>query len=416
MDLNHESIYTREYVDRCNQRWLDDYNVDGFRFDLAKGFTQTNSGNDVNLWGNYDASRIANLNHYLTAIRQSYPQAMNILELFSASAEERELTNNGFFVWNNMTGAYREGAKGNNTGSSNITSSYYPSRNLTVPNGVTYMESHDEERVVYDVLTNGRQALPGYTTRDSITAYDRMKLSGVFFLAVPGPKMIWQFGELGYPYSINACANGIPNNCRVDPKPVRWSYPRNPYRQGIYKVYQAMMQLVKTEPVFTSYTAYTQTLNTSPKRINFTHPQGNVVIVGNFNVTQATLASNLTAGRWYEFFSGDSIMSAGPSDQITLKPGEYRLYSQKRFFNPGQGLVLGLEDDVQQGQTSVYPNPTTGKVTVASRTDVRLTDVQGRVLQTVKPIHGEAHLDLTGMAPGLYLVHAQGQVQRIVKQ
>ena len=27
--------------------------------------------------------------------------------------------------------------------------------------------------------------------------------NAAFFLTVPGPKMIWQFGELGYDYSIN---------------------------------------------------------------------------------------------------------------------------------------------------------------------------------------------------------------------
>ena len=39
-DLNHESNYTKTYLDTVNYYWLNEYKVDGFRFDLAKGFTQ----------------------------------------------------------------------------------------------------------------------------------------------------------------------------------------------------------------------------------------------------------------------------------------------------------------------------------------------------------------------------------------
>jgi 1,4-alpha-glucan branching enzyme len=57
-DMNHESAYTKDYVDTINYYWLNEFKVDGFRFDLSKGFTQVNSGSDVGAWSNYDASRI----------------------------------------------------------------------------------------------------------------------------------------------------------------------------------------------------------------------------------------------------------------------------------------------------------------------------------------------------------------------
>ena len=64
-DMNHESLATRYFTSRVVEHWLTEYKMDGFRFDLSKGFTQTqtcdNSGNncDVGAMGNYDASRIA---------------------------------------------------------------------------------------------------------------------------------------------------------------------------------------------------------------------------------------------------------------------------------------------------------------------------------------------------------------------
>ena len=39
-DMNHESTSTQAYVDRVVSFWLEEYHVDGYRYDLSKGFTQ----------------------------------------------------------------------------------------------------------------------------------------------------------------------------------------------------------------------------------------------------------------------------------------------------------------------------------------------------------------------------------------
>ena len=64
------------------------------------------------------------------------------------------------------------------------------------------MESHDEERLMYKNLTFG-YAAGGYSTKDKNTALSRVEAAASMFLTVPGPKMIWQFGELGYDVSID---------------------------------------------------------------------------------------------------------------------------------------------------------------------------------------------------------------------
>ena len=55
------------------------------------------------------------------------------------------------------------------------------------------------------------------TLKTLSTAIDRIKLASAFFFTIPGPKMIWQFGELRYDYSINF-------NGRTGNKPIRWDY------------------------------------------------------------------------------------------------------------------------------------------------------------------------------------------------
>ena len=57
-DMNHESIYTKKFFVNVVRFWLDKYHVDGFRFDLSKGFTQKNTLGNTEAWGQYDISRI----------------------------------------------------------------------------------------------------------------------------------------------------------------------------------------------------------------------------------------------------------------------------------------------------------------------------------------------------------------------
>ena len=42
-DFNHESVATKYFSGRVMEHWLTEYKIDGYRFDLSKGFTQVNS-------------------------------------------------------------------------------------------------------------------------------------------------------------------------------------------------------------------------------------------------------------------------------------------------------------------------------------------------------------------------------------
>ena len=110
------------------------------------------------------------------------------------------------------------------------------------------MESHDEERLMFKNLTYGNSS-GSYSIKNFNVALNRMKLAGAFFFTVPGPKMIWQFGELGYDVSIDF-------NGRVGEKPVRWNYLGDDRRTNLYKVYAALTKL-KTDYEAFSTTNFT---------------------------------------------------------------------------------------------------------------------------------------------------------------
>ncbi|MGK2861206.1 MAG: alpha-amylase family glycosyl hydrolase, partial [Chitinophagaceae bacterium] len=144
-DFNHESRATQYFFKRVVEHWLTEYKIDGFRFDLSKGFTQFNSGNNVALWNQYDASRVALWKMYYDSLQVISPGSYVILEHFADNTEEKELSDYGMMFWGNSNYNFSEAAMGWIT-NSNFDYGLHSVRGWTNPFLVSYMESHDEER------------------------------------------------------------------------------------------------------------------------------------------------------------------------------------------------------------------------------------------------------------------------------
>jgi len=354
-DFNHESPATKALVIRALKFYLNEFKVDGFRFDLSKGFTQTNSGNDVGLWGQYDQSRINILKQYADSIWATDSTAYVILEHFAVDQEEQVLTNYGMLSWGNMNYNYNEATMGwHDGGKSNFTRISYKARGFSKPHLVGYMESHDEERLMYKNLMYGNSS-GTYNIRNLATALERIKLAATFFFTVPGPKMIWQFGELGYDYSIEY-------NGRTGRKPIRWGYFLDANRNKLYRTFAELIKLRKNYEVFKT-TNFTTDFVGSVKRFWLNHSTMNITIVGNFDVVQRTVSPNFQhTGWWYEFFRGDSINVTNTAMQITLQPGEFRLYTSVRIPPAEPGLLTSVDSSKEILPETFelyqnYPNP-----------------------------------------------------------
>ncbi|WP_196295126.1 FG-GAP-like repeat-containing protein [Hymenobacter ruricola] len=102
----------------------------------------------------------------------------------------------------------------------------------------------------------------------------------------------------------------------------------------------------------------------------------------------------------------------GDLDLLATSFGTNTLLSR---LNDGTG-PLALAAAPARPALAVYPNPAHGQVQLHLPTAARaeLLDALGRVLRTVPAPAGTATLDVAGLAPGLYLVRAAGQVARLV--
>ena len=426
-DFNHESKYTKNFVDTVCSYWLAEYHFDGFRFDLSKGFTQKNNPSNVGAWGAYDATRINILTRMANKIWDQKPNAYVILEHFSDVPEEQTLANAGMLLWGNMTGTYSSALEGNSN--SNITDA----NRLT---HVNYMESHDEERQMVDLLKNG-QANASYDIKELDVALNRAKMGAAFFYTLPGPKMLWQFGELGYDKSINFCTNGTENaNCRLDNKPLPWgagslNYYSNADRQRLYATISAINKLVNSNiAVFKEGLIDMVPLGNS-RSIKITSPNMDVVIIGNFSVSYQSINLSFTkTGTWYDYFGNESLTISTLEQNLFLAPGEFHIYTSVQQPSPGAGLVdflvTAIEENTNKNFT-IYPNPVSNKSfvvswdeTPASPVSISLFDLLGRKLKHSQHTLSTSNLEyeVDALAPGVYLLMVDQQrdkkIQKII--
>ncbi len=383
-DFNHNSEYTKELIDRINNFWISEFKIDGFRFDFTKGFTNTQTGNQGS---NYDTQRISNLKRMADNIWAVKPDTYVILEHFCDNNEEKELAGyrasegKGMMLWGNMNYNYNEATMGW-INSSNFSGISYKSRGWDFPHLIGYMESHDEERLMYKNLQFGNSSNPEHNVKNMAVALERCALGATFFFTIPGPKMIWQFGELGYDISIE-------HNGRLGRKPIRWDYADNVDRNRLHGVYAKLIHLKKRYPVFSTKN-FSIALSGAKKWIKLDDADMKAVVMGNFNVIQEQFDIEFTqTGKWYEFFSQDSILIDNTAQTIQFAPGEYRLYTTQKIISDSVYIVgINNKHIFERNKLKIYPNPTDNDINIEYSTnavesvDIRIVDLTGKCLLT----------------------------------
>lgn len=318
-DLNHENEVVRNYVKRNLEFLLTEYRFDGFRFDLTKGLTQKSSTESTA--SQYDATRIAILKDYYTTVIATNPDAIMICEHFCDTAEERELANEGMKLWRNANNAYCQSAMG---WSSDSDFEYiYSSTSMPFGSCVGYMESHDEERMAYKALTYGDSEV-----KSSITArMGNLKANAALSLLVPGPKMIWQFGEMGYDISID-------EGDRTSKKPLHWEYLDDASRAELHETYSNLLAIRAFAPtLFDDDVVVTMRMSANDwdngkYLLLEANDEKKLLIGSNFTEKELSLSETIPNGwgHYYEYMSSEDKPYIGGSE-ITIAPHSFVLYT-----------------------------------------------------------------------------------------
>jgi hypothetical protein len=203
-----------------------------------------------------------------------------------------------------------------------------------------------------------------------------MELDAAFLLTVPGPKMIWQFGELGYSYSITSCPpnNIVPqpypkDDCRLSPKPTGWDFLKDSRRKHVYDVYSNLIHLRMHPWYKDAFLAgiVNQNVgnNIAAKWISVSTDTSKLLVVGNFDVIAQSASITFPAsGTWFDYLNNTTFDATGSPQNIVLQPGEYHVYVNRNV----NGLSVTATPAAPWNGVSLevitYPNPAQSNFTL----------------------------------------------------
>lgn len=430
-DFNHQSLKTQYYVNRVIKQWIEEYKIDGFRWDLTKGFTQACTASDESCTNGYQQDRVDILKKYADYSWSLDPTHYTIFEHLGTDAEEQQWANyriaetpsKGIMMWGKMTDQYNQLSMGY-ASDSNVSRMLSSNRGFTANRLMGYAESHDEERLMYKNVQYGASN-GSYNVKTLNTALSRMSAIGAVSLLVPGPKMIWHFGELGWEKSIYTCNDGTVNDasgtisgdCKLDTKPQpQWvnNWLGDSNRNKIYNDWAKMITLKTVEPVFLG-TAVMTNANSLTVNIKITNASlvstqlKDVVILANFDTSAQNVATGFPyTGTWYNLMDNTTINVADVNAAINLPAGEYRIYGNKT-------ANLAIEDFEKGNTVSLYPNPVSNYFTLNTAfTKVQVYSISGQLVKSFAS-NGNADFQfgVSELQTGFYIVKASDENNKV---
>ena len=404
-DINHDFSYVRDYMKRINTYLISEYHIDGFRFDLTKGFT------NENIAENYISSRVDYLKLIADDVRAADVDSYIIFEHFQGF-EEKLFSDYGILTWGEENYNYNEATMGYISDFSGIS---YKKRGFNNPTLVGFMESHDKERLMFKNLEYGNSSGP-YDVKYFDNAINRMKTAGALFFGIPGPKMIWQFGELGYDVSINTCADGtISEECRLSNKESAFSLgmEENIRRVQLYNTWSRIISLRNTEKIFHTTNFITNLLSDLKYIQLFSEDNNGIIsellIVGNFGLESVKVPIELFPdGELYDIFSNNMPVEKSILSENPLQPGQFFIIADgKTKIEDDIGLTLSTESVVQRDY-KIYPNPTTGILNIQlpswDNYDITFINSNGKKINNFEFSGIFFTKDVSELAEGIYFL------------
>lgn len=442
-DFNHTQALTKNYVKRVVKQWIQEYHIDGLRWDLTKGFTQECptgvAGGQDPCTNGYRSDRVAILKEYTDYAWSLDPTHYTIFEHLGADNEEQQWANyrvaetpsKGVMMWGNMNNAYGQLATGFSA-NADISRMGNTSHGFTAKRVIGYAESHDEERLMYKSIVSGNNTNAGHNVRNLNTALSRMSAIGAVSLLVPGPKMIWHFGELGWDDSIFTCNNGTVNtpadatagDCKLDTKPQpQWSenWLADVNRAKIYNDWAKMIVLKKSEAVFKGNYTINSGATLTPKIYVYDDAIAasqlkNVVVLSNFDVNSQNVTPNFPyTGIWYDLMDNSSLNVTNTATPIAIAAGQFKIYGNKL-------AALNNDQFETEANINLFPNPSADYFSISSTVNqVEIYTIAGQMIKSFGKQSEQYQYNISDLSNGIYLVKAtdasnREKTMKLIKQ
>jgi hypothetical protein len=435
-DFNHASVYTKYYTKRVIKQWVNEFKIDGFRWDLTKGFTQACSSGDDTCTNAYQSDRVAILKDYADYSWSLDPNHYVIFEHLGIDSEEQQWANyrisgdsdgisKGVMMWGELTYPYTQLIEGYATGA-DISRMGAVAHGFNAKRLIGYPESHDKDRLMYSAITYGNGSGTSPVPGNLNTSLLRMSAIGAVSLLIPGPKMIWHFADLGMNRSIYTCTDGTintevdvtPGDCKLATKQQpQWTgnWLGISQRAKIYNDWAKMIDLKKNNVVFNGSYAISPNGSNLKQRIYvydnslLSTQLKNVVILANFDTSSQAIEPNFpNTGSWINLMDNTSIsVTSTTVNPLTIEAGGFRIYGN-------QPAVLLTEAFGAINNLSLSPNPVSTYFTLNGNVQsVQIYSITGQLVKSFNSnFTTESQFDISELNIGIYFVKVKNENNR----
>ena len=387
LDWDHFNTSTIDYINRVNKIWVDEYRVDGFRFDAMYmiGWDMQQQEYGIPAW----STELRNHDPTIYQIAEHLPSNPWLIENTDLSSgwhdsfHDRLLNDvhgqslSTMSIMRQVVGLHEYSDWGDP----------YNSRTQAVK----YMVSHDEQSILQEMVTFNSYSIEEARSRDKFYAT-------ILFTSL-GIPMLFQGQEFGLQTGWDDDNNnGNYDDEKLQYRPVDWSLLNTDIGQSHLEHYSKLAKLRKSNPAFYKGTFYDLYRYTGQKVIVYGYkdesPNNNddqVVVVANFSSLERTIENVpfLSPGIWYDALNPTNVITTGEDNYCE----EYYIPAKSAivFTNRDYQLAIPSSNESVPDQFELvecYPNPFNGKLNIRylinNVSDIYATiyDLSGKVIKS----------------------------------
>lgn len=350
--------------------WMTEYKFDGFRFDLVKGLGNNDSYANASdaATNQYNASRIARMKSLKKIVDAINPKAYFINENLAYAQEENAMAADGELNWANVNYAGCQFAMGYTDGA-DLNRMYAPLDDKRLwGSTVSYLESHDEQRLAYKQERWGATGVKG----NHAVSMRRLGAAAAQMIMAPGAHMIWQFSEMGNAENTKDNGGSGSGNLTGN-KMVNWNLLEDPDNYALYKNYCDLIALRNGNPDLFDESA---------------------------GFEMACAASDWTKGRYLYSWTDDrdkecyTLINPNIKEIVTISNVPFGTKDNNHYYIPVQSYEMDATFNAAAGTVTVPPN---SFVVVATKEKVSgIDDVEhGSTISAIKAYSSGGNLTIT---------------------
>ena len=384
-DLDHFNLKTVEYVNNVNKIFLDEYKIDGFRFDAGRyiGWDLDQPEYGLKAWTDalhqYD-NNVIQIIEYLP----SDPWLINILNVSSSwhdSFHDR-LKSDAHNQYNTTMDLMRQ------------VIGLHEYSNWGTPyelrtQAVKYMISHDEQSLIQEMVE-----FDNYTIEEAL---ERDKFYASILFTSLGTPMLWQGQEFGFKSGwTDENGDGDYDDEKLSYRPVDWSVIDTENGQSHLDHYKKLIHLRKNNPAISKGTFFDLFRYTDQSVIVYgykdEHLEGNndqVVVIANFSNSAQTIQNVpfLSSGNWYNFLENQNDIYTSDGNY-----GEFQIDAKTAVIFTNFEQTLLAQNEISPENFIIfkaYPNPFNAEINlvISAKNNIlenlNIFNIEGKLVKTI---------------------------------